>query len=170
MPSPSILLHSRYFPGLVGKITELHAVYYHAHWGFDVSFECQVARELSEFMSRPPVGADGFWVASLDSELAGFVAVDGRPATPQGARLRWFIVGPEFQNLGIGGRLLSTALDFCSQADSPKAHLWTFRGLEAARRLYEAHGFKLTLEKEVVQWGGAIREQLYEWELAVSSL
>ena len=23
-----------YYPGVVGKITELHAVYYHEHWDF----------------------------------------------------------------------------------------------------------------------------------------
>ena len=40
-----------YYPGVVGKITEIHAVYYNEHWGFDVSFETQVARELSEFIS-----------------------------------------------------------------------------------------------------------------------
>jgi hypothetical protein len=39
-----------YFPGAVGKITELHAVYYHENWGFDISFETQVGRELSEFL------------------------------------------------------------------------------------------------------------------------
>ena len=30
-----------YYPGVVGKIIQLHAVYYHENWGFDVSFETQ---------------------------------------------------------------------------------------------------------------------------------
>ena len=41
-----------YYPGVLGKITELHAVYYHEHWEFDISFETQVGMELCEFMSR----------------------------------------------------------------------------------------------------------------------
>jgi len=36
-----------YFPGVVGKITEQHAIYYYENWGFDVSFETQVGKELS---------------------------------------------------------------------------------------------------------------------------
>ena len=40
-----------YYPGVVGRIIELHAVYYYENWGFDISFETQVGRELSEFMA-----------------------------------------------------------------------------------------------------------------------
>jgi hypothetical protein len=47
----AIKIHG-YYPGVVGKITEIHAVYYHEHWGFDVSFETQVGRELSIFVSE----------------------------------------------------------------------------------------------------------------------
>ena len=52
-----------YFPGAVGQITEAHALYYHTHWGFDVSFEAQVARELSEFVTGFHAGRDGLWTA-----------------------------------------------------------------------------------------------------------
>jgi len=41
---------SGYIPGVVGKITEAHGTYYYEHWGFDVTFETQVGRELSEFL------------------------------------------------------------------------------------------------------------------------
>ena len=53
-----------YYPGVVGKITEIHAVYYNEHWGFDVSFETQVGRELSEFISNFDEDRDGFWSAT----------------------------------------------------------------------------------------------------------
>ena len=55
---------SGYYPGAVGKITEIHAVYYHENWGFDVSFETQVGRELSEFVSRFEEERDGLWAVS----------------------------------------------------------------------------------------------------------
>jgi hypothetical protein len=27
-----------YLPGVIGKVTEMHATYYYQHWGFDVFF------------------------------------------------------------------------------------------------------------------------------------
>ncbi len=47
---------SSYYPGAIGEITGLHATYYHDHWGFDISFETQVLKELSEFMQDFHVG------------------------------------------------------------------------------------------------------------------
>ena len=41
-----------YVPGVVGKITEVHGIYYYENWGLDVSFETEVGRELSEFVDR----------------------------------------------------------------------------------------------------------------------
>ena len=48
-----------YYPGVVGKIIESHAVYYYENWGFDVTFETQVGRELSEFVSKFDKNRDG---------------------------------------------------------------------------------------------------------------
>lgn len=152
-----------YFPGAMGKITELHAVYYHDHWGFDISFETQVGRELSEFLSRFDSERDGFWVAKVNGDFGGAIAIDG--SQPEGARLRWFIVRPELQGMGIGNVLLREAVDFCRAAGHQKVYLWTFEGLEAARIVYERHGFVLTEEHEVAQWGNMIREQKFELDL-----
>jgi GNAT superfamily N-acetyltransferase len=152
-----------YFPGVVGKITELHAVYYHDHWGFDISFETQVGRELSEFLSRFDPAMDGFWAAVQDGDFAGAIAIDG--SQPEGARLRWFIVRSDLQAAGIGTALIRTAVDFCTAVGHKKIFLWTFKGLDAARTLYERAGFVLTEEHEVAQWGRVIKEQKFELAL-----
>jgi GNAT superfamily N-acetyltransferase len=152
-----------YFPGVVGKITELHAVYYHDNWGFDISFETQVGRELSEFLSRFNPAVDGFWAAVSNGAFAGAIAIDG--SQPEGARLRWFIVQPELQGTGIGTTLIREALDFCKAAGHKKVFLWTFKGLDAARALYERVGFALSEEHEVTQWGQTITEQKFELDL-----
>lgn len=154
-----------YYPGVVGKITELHAVYYHEHWGFDISFETQVARELSEFLRDYRNGRDGFWAATEDGEFVGAAAVDGSSARTEGARLRWFIVDPDYQARGIGEELLKTVLRFCRDAGHGKVFLWTFEGLDPARRLYEREGFALVEENEVEQWGATIIEQKFELTL-----
>ena len=154
-----------YYPGVVGKITELHAVYYYENWGFDMTFETQVGKELSEFVRQFDEKRDGLWVAAKKGEFAGAVAIDGMHAFDEGARLRWFIVAPQFQKAGIGKNLILQAVDFCNQRRYPKIYLWTFKGLEDARRLYESVNFMLCEENEVAQWGQLIREQKYELDL-----
>jgi GNAT superfamily N-acetyltransferase len=153
-----------YFPGLLGRITTLHAVYYHEQWGFDVSFEVQVGGELSAFVRGFQEGRDGLWAALSGDDLAGAVAIDGSQSGTEGARLRWFIVAPSFQGRGIGKVLMGTAMEFCRRVPHPRAYLWTFRGLDRARALYEASGFRLVHEHEVRQWGRAITEQRFVLE------
>jgi len=157
---------SGYYPGVVGKITEIHAVYYHENWGFDASFEAQVGMELSEFVSRFDKDRDGLWVATQKGAFAGAIVIDGEQAFADGARLRWFIVVPEFQKCGVGKALISQAVEFCKGKGFPKVYLWTFEGLTKARGLYEAVDFRLCEEHEVAQWGQTIKEQKFELTLA----
>lgn len=154
-----------YFPGVVGRITEAHAVYYHRNWGFDASFETQVGAELSAFVAAWDPNRDGLWSAHGEDRIAGSVAIDGREASAAGARLRWFLVLPEFQGAGIGAQLARTAVAFCRQRRYRRVFLWTFQGLTAARRIYEKLGFVLCEEHDVAQWGQRIREQKFELKL-----
>ena len=154
-----------YFPGIVGKITEEHAIYYFEHWGFDISFETQVGRELSEFLMEFQEDRDGFWTVTVAEEFAGSIAIDGRNQSKEGSRLRWFIVTPMFHNCGIGKTLLKKSIDFCKEAGYKRVYLWTFNGLESARYLYEKEGFRLCKTHEVRQWGQDIEEQMFELNL-----
>ena len=154
-----------YFPGVIGKITEIHATYYYEHWGFDISFETQVGKELSEFMMAFQPGRDGFWAATVAGEFAGAIAIDGSQSWTDGARLRWFIVVPKFHGCGIGSRLIREAMRFCREAGHKRVYLWTFKGLDAARFLYKREGFRLSVEHDVDQWGTRIKDQKFELEI-----
>lgn len=151
-----------YFPGMTGKIVEEHAVYYHQNWGFDISFETEVGAQLSQCLMDLDPKRDCVWAALVDGKFAGSVAIVG---TEEGARLRWFLVNPDFHGLGLGLMLLEHAINFCEERGYEKVHLWTFRGLEAARRLYVGFGFKMTEENRVQQWGREIYEQRYDLDL-----
>lgn len=151
-----------YYPGVLGQVTRVHAVYYHDYWGFDISFETQVGKELSQFMIDFQENRDVFRSAIVNNEFAGAVAIDGSLSETEGARLRWFIVDPKFQGLGIGHKLIRAALDFCKQANHNRIFLWTFEGLDPARRLYEREGFQLIEENRLDQWGSTITEQKFE--------
>ncbi|MFH1491452.1 MAG: GNAT family N-acetyltransferase [Pseudomonadota bacterium] len=151
-----------YVPGAIGKITELHATWYHRHWDFGPYFERKVAVELSEFFGGFDEKKDGLWLAAFEGRILGSIAIDGIDVENKGAHLRWFIVDPEYQGQGIGTMLIRKALEFCEKSRYRRVYLWTFAGLDGARHLYETHGFALCKEHEDNQWGVTLREQMFE--------
>jgi len=151
-----------YRPGAIGRVTEMHAAYYHRHRGFGLFFEAKVAAELAEFLGRFEEERDGFWTLLSGDRVAGALAIDGLKAATEGAHLRWFIVAPEIQGGGWGRRLLTEAVAFCDRRGYSRTFLWTFAGLDAARHLYEAFGFRLASEAEGERWGARVVEQRFE--------
>jgi GNAT superfamily N-acetyltransferase len=165
VPQSNDLQLTGYFPGVVGKIIELHATYYYENWGFDVSFETQVGRELSEFIIDFRDNRDGFWVGQIEGRFVGSIAILGPAGHDNGARLRWLIADPAFHGQGIGNALLGRAIQYCRDKGYKIIYLWTFEGLDTARHLYEREGFRLSQEREVYQWGRNIKEQMFELTL-----
>jgi GNAT superfamily N-acetyltransferase len=162
--SPEII--NGYIPGAIGRISELHGTYYHKHWGFGLYFEAKVATELSEFLLRYDAEKDGIWVATQDGRIEGSIILDGIHAGTDGAHLRWFILSDALRGKGVGRMLVEKAMAFCKKKNYRKAHLWTFEGLDAARRLYEDAGFRLVRQKRGIQWGTEVNEQYMEADLA----
>jgi len=154
-----------YYPGVIGQITALHAVYYQKYWGLDHSFEAQEARELADFIIDFDEKKDGLWNAVSGDTLVGCIAIAGDRDRPEDARLRWYIVDPLWQGLGIGWMLITKAIDFSREAGYKRIYLWTFEGLKQAQSVYERKGFELSEVRDVPQWGGIIREQKYELRL-----
>jgi GNAT superfamily N-acetyltransferase len=157
-----IAFHQGYRPGCIGRIVELHAGYYARHAGFGVHFESRVARELAAFCEDYTAERDGLWLALVDEQVEGAIAIDGSRAAADGAHLRWFIVSDVLRGQGIGKRLLTDAIDVCRTRAYDRVHLSTFAGLDAARHLYEAQGFRLMRQQRGTQWGHAVEEQEFE--------
>ena len=161
---PSIQIEKGYQPGIIGRICELHAVYYHLNWGFGLFFEAKVATELAAFLQRYDETRDGIWSVAMDGRVEGGIVIDGLHAEEEGAHLRWFIVSDALRGKGCGKALIQRATAFCKEKKYRKIHLWTFKGLEAARRLYEQAGFQLIRQQKGAQWGTEVIEQYYEWQ------
>ncbi len=159
---PELTIENRYLPGSIGRVTELHGVYYSRHWGFGQYFESKVAVELSGFLDRYDDNRDGIWLAVLNDRAEGSLIIDGVHAEDKGAHLRWFIVSEALQGGGIGRILINRAMHFCRDRNYKKVYLWSFEGLHAARRLYEDSGFRLVKEQRGVQWGTEVNEQCFE--------
>jgi GNAT superfamily N-acetyltransferase len=157
-----IKIMDTYFPGIIGGITKLHAEYYSKNWDFDLYFESKVATELSEFLNRFDKTRDGIWTAHVNDEFVGSIILDGINSDGEGARLRWFILDPNYQGRGIGNLLMEKAFLFCREKNYRRVFLWTFAGLDAARYLYEKFGFTICKEHEDNQWGKKVTEQMFE--------
>ncbi len=151
-----------YIPGAIGRVVELHGVYYHNNWRFGVFFEAKVARELAGFMARYDENQDGFWTVSTENGIQGSIAIDGANGKTAGAHLRWFVVSDALRGRGLGCRLLHTAINFCKTRGYSRIYLWTFEGLLPARHLYEGAGFELTEQHRGRQWGTSVTEQRFE--------
>jgi len=158
----NIKIEKGYVPGSIGRVAELHGIYYHENWDFKFFFEAKVATEISEFLGRYNEKQDGFWTASMRGRVEGSITIDGIHAEKEGAHLRWFIVSDILRGKGAGNRLMNEAIDFCRNKKYQRIYLWTFKGLDVARHLYEKNGFKLVEEFTGDQWGTKVEEQRFE--------
>ena len=150
-----------YRPGLLARLVALHAAYYSRTVGFGAAFESTVAKGLAEFVPRLDRPDNAVWSARLEGRIVGGIAIDGEDLGGGRAHLRWFILDDGARGLGLGHRLLGEALAFCDSRAFAETHLWTFKGLDAARHLYEKHGFVLAEEDLGRQWGKEVLEQRF---------
>ncbi|MFK3780221.1 GNAT family N-acetyltransferase [Agrobacterium sp. NPDC089420] len=158
---PAIPIIEGYRPGIIARITQMHALYYARTSGFGQRFESVVAEGLATFCNRLENPKNAIWVAMRGQEIIGSVAIDGEDLGSDIAHLRWFIVDDGVRGSGVGRRLLATALAFADENAFAETHLWTFNGLTAARHLYETHGFACVEQRPGSQWGSEVLEQRF---------
>jgi GNAT superfamily N-acetyltransferase len=149
-------------PGALGKIAEMHGTYYQENWGMDGYFEAKVAWGLGEFYMRFDPARDGIWIARDGEKIVGGIIIDGSQADTEGARLRYFILAPEYHGRGLGNKLMDLAMTFCREKGFRRVYLTTISGLNPARHLYEKFGFRLYHEQEDDHWGTVHLEQEFE--------
>lgn len=154
------LIEAGYRPGCIGDIASLHARFYAAHWGFGAFFEQRVATELAAFAGALPAAGKALWLGVENGRTLASLAIDGDPRTGE-AHLRWFIVDDALRGSGMGRELMTRAMDFVDEQGFQETWLWTFKGLDAARHLYESFGFALSEEAEGAQWGSTVTEQRF---------
>ena len=98
-----------------------------------------------------------------ERQIMGSLVVDeGHCDDEEGVRIRWVILASELHGQGLGRELLDRAMSYCEQSGFNRVYLWTYESLEAARHLYETHGFRLVKEEAHHDWGPEINYQLYE--------
>jgi DNA-binding MarR family transcriptional regulator/GNAT superfamily N-acetyltransferase len=159
--SASIEIHEGFLPGAIGRIAEMHGRYYAREWAMSSFFEARVASGMAEFSQRLDRPVNQIWLALQAGEIVGSAAIDGEDLGEGKAHVRWVIVDDGVRGSGTGRRLLDAAMAFCDARGFQETHLWTFKGLDAARKLYEAAGFRLAEEWSGDQWGQVLTEQRF---------
>lgn len=149
-------------PGLLGWAVGAQARHYAEHWGFGAAFEAKLAAEAGAFLARrAPPGAEIFWAANEGGFLATLTVDSGEPREGM-AHLRWVFAEARARGRGLGRRLLARGIGAAREAGAAGLWLETFAGLDAARRLYEAAGFRLAHAAEGEGWGSRVVEQRFE--------
>jgi DNA-binding MarR family transcriptional regulator/N-acetylglutamate synthase-like GNAT family acetyltransferase len=159
---PDITIRS-HRAGDIGWIIAAHARVYGEEYGWDASFEGFVADILAKFAKHHDAQRERCWIAELDGEPVGSLALMRQSAAV--AKLRVFVVTREARGHGIGRALVAESLHFARAAHYRKVVLWTQKGLNAARHLYEEAGFTLAREEPHHSWGKDHIGQYWELKL-----
>lgn len=151
-------------PGDLGWIVQRHGELYAAEQGWDESFEAWCAEIAAAFLRGFDPQYERSWIAERHGERAGCVLLVRR--TTDVGQLRLLLVEPSARGLGIGARLVSECVGHARHVGYRRMVLFTVRGLDSARRLYEAEGFRMVRE-EPERVGGQDRTgQTWELDLA----
>ncbi|MBO0742292.1 MAG: GNAT family N-acetyltransferase [Hyphomicrobiaceae bacterium] len=148
-------------PGELGMVVHLHGLIYAREYGLDSTFEPYVAEPLAQCVRA---GSGRIWIAEDDTgRMLGSIAmVDAGERVGQ---LRWFLLVPEARGIGLGRRLLATALAYARDRGFLRIFLWSFADLVDARRLYERSGFRVSETRTGRIWGAERTELRMEIEL-----
>jgi DNA-binding MarR family transcriptional regulator/GNAT superfamily N-acetyltransferase len=156
-----VKIKTGYVPTIIGRIIEMLQSHMNKHYSFDSGFESRIAGDLADFISRIDSPQSEIWRAETGGRIIGSISIDGDDLDDGLAHLRWFVVSEEIRGEGVGNSLLSRAIDFCDECRFSEIHLWTVKGLDAARKLYESHGFELVEEYYGDQWGAEVIEHKF---------
>lgn len=90
--------------------------------------------------------SDGFMVTEIDSRAVGFVACDTNWMSifelQKVGEIHEIFVLPQYRRMGIGSKLLSSALGYAVQRGRTLAELWVGETNSEAKNFYIKNGFK----------------------------
>lgn len=148
--------------GDIGYLIYMHGWIYQKEYGYSPMFEAYVAKTFYEFMEQYHPEHDRLWIVEHNGEIVGCVGVVGRGSR---AQFRWFLLHPDYRGVGLGKKLMQSALDFCRQKKFDSVYLETTNDLETALSLYTRVGFKKVSEKENNIWRTGLTELAFEMKL-----
>jgi DNA-binding MarR family transcriptional regulator/N-acetylglutamate synthase-like GNAT family acetyltransferase len=146
--------------GDYGWAIERHGIIYETEFGWGPRFEGLVAELFGRFATRHNPDRERCWIAELNGERVGCVFVVERERDV--AQLRCLLVEPKARGHGVGRKLVEACLSFARDAGYARIMLWTNKGLDSARKIYESVGFELVEEQPHEDFGVPLIGQSWE--------
>ncbi len=152
-------------PGDVGWIIHRQAVLYAQEYGWDWTYEGLASRILGAFVAEFDASREDGWVAERGGAIVGSIFLM-KSEDPGIAKLRLLYVEPSARGAGVGRKLVETCIARARELGYRQLTLWTNDILVAARRIYQAAGFRLVSEEPHHTFGHDLVGQTWTLDLA----
>jgi len=150
-----------YKPGDPSLVCYFYYKLYEKQYHFNGSVEKYFIEGMADLFKDPE--GNMLWVVEKDEEIVGSIAIIKRGEGE--AQLRWFGVDMSLQGMGMGHKLIETAMSFCREHHYKHVVLWTIEILKPARHLYGKFGFVKTETKPNNEWASqTLIEEKWEYQ------
>ena len=151
-------------PGDVGWIIHRQTVLYTQEYGWDWTYEGLASRILGAFVAEFDASREDGWVAEHGGAVVGSIFLM-KSDDPRIAKLRLLYVEPIARGAGVGRKLVATCIARARELGYRELTLWTNDILVAARRIYQAAGFRLVSEERHHSFGHDLVGQTWTLDL-----
>jgi DNA-binding MarR family transcriptional regulator/N-acetylglutamate synthase-like GNAT family acetyltransferase len=151
-------------PGDVGWIIHRQAALYAQEYGWDWTYEGLASRILGAFVGEFDASREDGWVAERGGATVGSIFLM-KSDDPRIAKLRLLYVEPSARGAGVGRKLVDTCVARARELGYLEVTLWTNDILVAARRIYQAAGFRLVREEPHPSFGHDLVGQTWTLDL-----
>jgi DNA-binding MarR family transcriptional regulator/GNAT superfamily N-acetyltransferase len=151
-------------PGDLGWVVHRQSILYFREYGFDWTFEALVADIVGRYAANHDPQHEAAGIAERDGMVVGSVFLVKGDA-PEAGKLRLLYVEPSARGLGVGAQLVAACIARARALGYRQLTLWTNNILVAARRIYEAAGFRLMQQEQHHSFGQDLVGQYWALDL-----
>ncbi len=123
------------------ELSELDAVYSIVSEYYE-AIGILVRDDKESFKQEYFTDGTGFWLASIDQEIAGCVALRALPHLESSGEIKRLYVRPQYRKQGIAEALLEALEEYAALHGYSSLYLDTKEDLTAAIRFYKSHGYQ----------------------------